>query len=214
MLYEFGTTADSIILYRWKTKCERLGRILEQSKEGFVRNSSGGIIPVNHRWRYRLRRKRMRLEQRIQNCVADLHWKLATFLVQAYDVILLPEFATQSMMRKRHPVTGKYQRKLHKTTVTKMQLWSHYTFKQRLLDKAKEYGTIVKIVDESYTSKSCSLCGFIHHQLGSSKVFRCPNPGCGYIAERDANGARNILLKFLTENLWTLVSWDSLLPVS
>jgi putative transposase len=204
MLYEFGTTADIVLLYRWKCKCERLSRMLKESEQGFVRSKSGGIIHVNHRWRYRLRRKRLRLEQRIRNCVTDFHFKLARFLCESYDVILLPEFATKSMMRKRHPVTDKYQRKLHKTTVVKMQLWSHYTFKQRLLDKAKEYGNqcVVKIVDESYSTKTCTVCGFIHLQIGSSKVFRCPNPaGCEYVAERDANGARNIFLKYLTEHL-------------
>ncbi|CAG8818620.1 14370_t:CDS:2, partial [Gigaspora rosea] len=29
-------------------------------------------------------------------------------------------------------------------------------------------------VREEYTSKTCGFCGYIHHKLGGSKVFRCP----------------------------------------
>ena len=54
------------------------------------------------------------------------------------------------------------------------------------------------ICDEPYTSKTCGGCGAIHAKLGASKKFVCPAVGCGYKADRDANGARNILLRYLT----------------
>ena len=38
----------------------------------------------------------------------------------------------------------------------------------------------------------------INKNLGSSKTFQCPS--CGATIDRDVNGARNVLLKYITEN--------------
>ncbi|RHZ50134.1 hypothetical protein Glove_505g20 [Diversispora epigaea] len=54
----------------------------------------------------------------------------------------------------------------------------------------------VIICTEEYTSKTCGCCGHIHRKLGGSKVFRCPS--CTAELDRDINGARNILLRYLT----------------
>jgi putative transposase len=51
----------------------------------------------------------------------------------------------------------------------------------------------VVIVDESYTSKTCTRCGWVHQKLGGNKVFKCQR--CALVINRDYNGARNVLLK-------------------
>ena len=80
-----------------------------------------------------------------------------------------------------------------------MCTWSHYRFRQRLLSKAREYPACkIVLTQEPYTSKTCGRCGALHAKLGSSKAFRCPAAGCGYAADRDANGAHNIPLQHLT----------------
>src|SRR6185503_21373547 len=86
-------------------------------------------------------------------------------------------------------------RKLNSKTARGMLTWSHYSFKQRLLAKARALGDRCKvvIVDESYTSKTCTGCGWLHHRLGGNKLFKCGQ--CGLEIGRDHNGARNILLK-------------------
>jgi transposase len=43
--------------------------------------------------------------------------------------------------------------------------------------------------------KTCGRCGHIHEKLGGNKRFKCP--ACGLEIDRDANGARNILLRYL-----------------
>ena len=66
--------------------------------------------------------------------------------------------------------------------------------------KSKEYfGCNVLEVTEEYTSKTCGKCGFINKKLGANKIFNCNK--CKLQIDRDLNGARNILLKFLTENI-------------
>jgi putative transposase len=147
---------------------------------------------VRHRRRYRLKRAARRIQKKIRNLVDDLHKKLVKYLCTHYRVILLPEFNTQQMVKRRRC------RRIRSKTARAMMTWSHYRFKKRLMDKAREYPWCRVIVcTEEYTSKTCTHCGSIHEKLGGSKVFKCPK--CNVELDRDANGARNILLKFLTE---------------
>ena len=57
----------------------------------------------------------------------------------------------------------------------------------------REYGSKVVVVNQAYTSKTCSECGYVKHNLGGSKVFDCDE--CGGVMYRDVNGAKNIFLK-------------------
>ena len=59
------------------------------------------------------------------------------------------------------------------------------------------YRTRVLDVTEEWTSKICSCCGNIDSHLGGKKIYSCRQ--CGAKMDRDANGAKNILVKYLTE---------------
>jgi len=137
----------------------------------------------------RLRRAELRMHQKVRNLVDELHRKLARWLCAEFRVVLLPRFATQQMV-----VRG--TRRIRSKTARALCTWSHCRFRQRLLDVAWEYpGCCVQLVGEAFTSKTCGACGAQHARLGGSKVFRCPAAGCGRVADRDGNGARNILLR-------------------
>jgi putative transposase len=138
----------------------------------------------------RLRRAAGRLRQRIRNLVDDLHHQLAAYLVDNYSLILLPMFFTSEMVPREGRV-------IRSKTARMMLTWSHYRFQQFLLHKARVAAECqVVLVCEAYTSKCCSACGHIHAKLGGSEVFRCPQ--CPITLLRDANGARGILLRFLS----------------
>src|SRR5207248_8224269 len=102
-------------------------------------------------------------------------------------VILHPEFKTKDMVRR-----GSFK-KIHSKTARQMLTWSHYRFCQYLLHKYPWCKVV--ICTEEYTSKTCGCCGVINRNLGSSKTFQC-----GATIDRDVNGARNVLLKYITEN--------------
>ena len=51
--------------------------------------------------------------------------------------------------------------------------------------------------DSKSRGRSSQEACHIHSKLGGSKVFECPK--CHIVLDRDVNGSRNILLKFLTE---------------
>src|SRR5215469_8588846 len=88
-----------------------------------------------------------------------------------------------------------------------MLTWSHFRFRIFLLHKIREY-KYCKVIEctEEYTSKTCGHCGQINDKLGGSKTFRCDS--CKVEMDRDANGARNILLKLLTECQVLASLWD------
>lgn len=139
----------------------------------------------------RKRKAASRIRKKIKDLVSEVHWKVAKFLCENYNHILIPEFQVSRMVEKKN-------RKLHKTTVKSMLSWSHYGFRMRLIDQAKKYGTHIWITNESYTSKTCTRCGEINPTLGSSKVFNCSK--CGLTIDRDVGGARNVYIRALVDS--------------
>ena len=58
------------------------------------------------------------------------------------------------------------------------------------------YNTTLFLIDEPFTSKLCSHCGFVNYQLGSSSIFVCPNPFCQRVFDRDIAATYNIDNRF------------------
>jgi IS605 OrfB family transposase len=127
-----------------------------------------------------------RLREKLSNKIADLHWKTANYLCKKFSKIIIGNLSTKGIISKSN--------NLPKIVKKQCVALSHCLFKQRLQSKADEYDCKVVVMDESYTSKTCGSCGDINHSLGSSKSFKC---SCGFKCDRDINGARNIMLKYL-----------------
>ncbi len=147
------------------------------------------IAKAPRRKKSSMRRAENKVRRRIQNLVKELHCKLAHFLCTNFDIILLPTFETKQMSERA-------TRKIRKKSVRQMLTFSHYTFQQRLIDKARQLGKQVVLVSESYTSKTCSWTGDVIAKLGGRKVITAPD---GTRMDRDLNGARGILVRFLTK---------------
>jgi putative transposase len=160
--------------------CYRIDRIMSKVSKA-----------KNHKQRYQRRRAACRARTKLQNCITDLHAKAAKYLCESYDLIFLPKFTTQQMVRRTN-------RKIRSKTARAMLTFAHYKFRQRLLHKARNYqDTKVVIVNEAYTSKTCTWCGVVNAKLGGSKTFRCS--ACPWRGDRDINGARNIYLRSVVE---------------
>lgn len=86
-------------------------------------------------------------------------------------------------------------RRIRSKTVRQMLCWKHYTFRTRLIAYASSMPDAVQVhvKGEEYTSKACTHCLNLKHNLGGAKVYRCAH--CHLVADRDACGARNIFLK-------------------
>jgi len=109
-------------------------------------------------------------------------WQTISYLTKNYRNIILPPFRTKEM---RGPLGSLTNRNIDN--------YRHYCFKTRMITKCRERGNSLHIRGEEYTSKTCGNCGQIKYSLGSSKRFDCGK--CGWSFDRDANGARNTMIK-------------------
>ena len=93
----------------------------------------------------RRRAKRARTQMKLTAAIDNLHYDDAIKpLCKSFDNILIPSFGTSRMVRK---VNDKGQRRcLPKQTVRQMQCYSHYKFRQRLINTAETYGCRVFVV--------------------------------------------------------------------
>lgn len=142
----------------------------------------------NKKQRYRMKKAENRLRWRIKDLRDELHAKTARFLVDNFDIILIPTFDTSQMVTRAG-------RKLHSKSVRALLTWAHSTFKERLKVIAAQTGKLVIEVNEAYTSKTCSWSGEIVN-VGSSEYIRGSD---GIQMHRDVNGARGIFLRALAE---------------
>lgn len=123
--------------------------------------------------------------RRISNIVDEMHWKVINYLVKNYKKIYIGKLNIQEIISKDGVLT--------EMTKRIGQYLKHYQFRQRLENKCKIAKTICVVVDERFTSKTCSNCGNYKGDLGGNKEYNCRN--CRKLIDRDINGCRCILLK-------------------
>ena len=128
------------------------------------------------------------VNKRIKGHIDEIHWKTINFLTNNYKNILIGDLSTKGII-------------CNNTSVLSAQLkeiacaYSFYTFRQRLQYKCIVKKCNYKVVDEYYTSKTCSSCSLYNNKLGSDKIFNCPS--CKIIFDRDINSCRNMIFKCL-----------------
>ena len=128
-----------------------------------------------------------RMRVRIGNLTDELHHQAARWLVDNFDVILLPTFETSDMARRG-------ARKLRSKSVRSLLTYAHYRFQKFLTWKAWQVGKELVLVNEAYTSKTCSWSGEIIPNLGGRRAVAGSD---GVRVDRDINGARGIFLRTL-----------------
>ena len=161
--------------FRIQRLCERLDDLLSRAAKS----------PSRRRRNMRRAANRMRL--RIESLVQELHRQAARFLVDSFDVILLPTFETSEMVERG-------RRRIRSKTVRNLLSLAHYRFGMFLRHKATEDGVVVLSVNEAYTTKTVSWTGEVLENLGGASVVVAQD---GERMDRDYNGARGIYLRAL-----------------
>jgi putative transposase len=137
-----------------------------------------------------MRRAARRIQWSIKDLVSELHHKSARFLVDNFDVILLPTFETQDMVRRS-------VRKITSRTARAMLTWAHFRFKSFLKHKAFECAKVAIDCNEAFTSKTISWTGEVVENLGGRRSIKSKLDG--QEMDRDYNGARGIFLRALVD---------------
>ena len=128
------------------------------------------------------------INRKISNYVDELHWQTISFLTKNYKNILLGDMSAKGIVKKHKSVLSP----LSKIACLRTR---YYEFQQRLKYKCDTRMTNYKLVNESYTSKTCSNCGNYNDKLKGEKIYVCKK--CKYNIDRDMNACRNIYIKSL-----------------
>ena len=178
---------------RTASKLERCRDRIARLQSAWERAGRVGRSNQRRRTQSNIRNRIRLLWKQNRDLVSEMHKKIARYLVDNYDVIIVGDMSTQSVSQKVDKRGNR--RKIGAQVVANLLNLRHYGFRQYLEYLCKRNGRTLVVQDESYTSKTCGGCGFIHDKLGASEVFKCPH--CDYHTDRDINGARNIFLRWL-----------------
>lgn len=75
-----------------------------------------------------------------------------------------------------------------------LQNWTYFDLQTKIINKAKEVGIEVVLIDPAYTSQRCHKCGCIHSDNRKTQSeFECI--ACGYKGNADYNAAKNISIR-------------------
>ncbi|GBC61148.1 transposase [Desulfonema ishimotonii] len=131
--------------------------------------------------REKTRVKLARLEAIISNIRNDAIHKITTDIVLNHSIIAMEDLNVKGMM-KNH--------KLARHIADQ----SFGEFRRQITYKADWYGSKVIFVDRFFpSSQKCNVCGNLRKNIKlSDRIYRCSNPDCKHVEDRDVNAAKNI----------------------
>jgi putative transposase len=127
----------------------------------------------------------LKIEKKLANKVDQLHWDVILDLLKNNDIIFIEDFKSHEVVKNNK----------NKSNNSETNLLKFYQFKQRLLYKAKTKNVKVHYVNARHTTQTCSSCGVLNKEIGSSKTFSCVSKSCDAVFDRDINSCKNIILK-------------------
>ena len=132
--------------------------------------------------RKEIKAKISKIHKRINNQRDDFLHKLSRLYVNNYDNICIEDLDVKGLKEKGHN-TGMH-RSIHDAS------WAKFAFMRSY--KAQSAGRKLISVDPRNTTQRCSNCGSIVRKELSERIHECPY--CGFVADRDYNSSRNILI--------------------
>lgn len=149
-----------------------------------LRRGDVKLYNMMYRKRKRARKRQItRAEDRKNNLVSDLHWRVIHDLISKNDLIFYGDIKSHDIVK-----TGK-NKKLNRY----FNDLKFYQFKQKLKYKALKHGKIVYLINEAYTSQGCSRCGNLKKDLKKAEIYDCNE--CHLRTGRDINASKNICMK-------------------
>lgn len=169
--------------------------------DGKLRSKKGSVSRVTGQERKYLKTRRRKVQERMDNIRKDYHHKVANWITNNYEVISIGKLPKHIISRDKRlpPVVKRAYNAL-----------SHFKFRCCLEHKAIERGKVFSAINESYTSKTCTVCGCLK-DIGSSETYSCDC--CDKSWDRDLNGARNILIKSISESYLRIILKDKTLSL-
>ena len=130
----------------------------------------------------RVRKKQLnKVEKKKIDYTNQLHWKLIKSLLDENDVVFFGDIKSHDIVKDGN----------NSSLNQEFNDLKFYRLKQRLIYKSKTRGKKVILVNEKYTSMTCSICGNLKKM--TDRIYNCK--GCKTTVDRDINAAKNILMR-------------------
>jgi putative transposase len=175
----FMTTFGNNGCYEYEHDRTVIDKLNEKKKILLKRTTKEG-----QKFRKQIKKKALlKIEKKISNLVDEIHWKTITDIVKKNDVIYYGDIKSHNIVKSKNCNLNRDTNGL-----------KFFQFKQRLEYKAKQRNKLLILVQEQYTTKTCSNCGVLN-EVGIRKTYTCTK--CNVKYGRDLNAAKNILIKGL-----------------
>ena len=104
--------------------------------------------------------------KKLKNAIDELHWKTINYLTNNYERILIGNMSSKQIVKNNKSNLSKMMKRI-------ALKYKFYEFRTRLHYKCNSKNVKYKCVNESYTSKVCSNCGYFDSDLGGKKIYNC-----------------------------------------
>jgi putative transposase len=124
-----------------------------------------------------------------RDCLHKASHLIAHRLVES--TVVIGDLSQRQMVTKAHQEKNRFRNR------AVFNDWGLYSFVRMLDYKCQHAGKRLERIDERYTSQDCSGCGQRQPLPLWKRTYRCRDPKCGLVFDRDENSAINILQRFL-----------------
>ncbi|EDS5478564.1 IS200/IS605 family element transposase accessory protein TnpB [Salmonella enterica subsp. enterica] len=150
-------------------------------------------VKFSNNWQ-KQKRKIQRLHSRIANVRRDYLHKVTTTISKSHAMIVIEDLRVSNMSKSAAGTVCQPGRNVRAKSGLNRSILDQgwYEMRRQLEYKQLWRGGQVLAVPPAYTSQRCACCGHTEKENRQSQSkFRCQ--ACGYTANADVNGARNIL---------------------
>lgn len=142
------------------------------------------------RRRKKLIRSKQKQLKKLKNQIKEIEHQSTSRLISTLhrDGVQTLVIGDVRSIRQDLDVGSKKNQKLHQ--------WSFGSIRHKLTYKAERIGMGVQLHEESYTSKTCPVCGKRRKRPPEGRNFQCTKKDCKWKGHRDVVGAFNIRAKY------------------
>ena len=131
------------------------------------------------------RKKERKYYLKLNNKIDETHWKIIKNIIDNYKYVIIGDLSMKNASNKKTSKISKENKRIG--------LMMRFTeFRKRLEYKCLINNVKIEIIDEAYTSKVCSTCGYCKNELKGEKEYSCIP--CNKKRDRDFNSATNMIL--------------------
>lgn len=164
-----------------------------QKKLARLQRAMSRKVKFSNNWN-KAKRKVQNLHSRIANIRRDYLHKVTTAISKNHAMIVIEDLKVSNMSKSAKGTAEQHGRNVRAKSGLNCSILDQgwFEFRRQLEYKQLWRGGQVLAINPAYTSQKCACCGHTAKENRQSQSkFECL--ACGYIANADVNGARNIL---------------------